>query len=61
MHLTITSPKLPHGWTLTFSLDRQQIKACHSATGILTLKVPANAHVGNYNWGASVTFEDAKK
>ena len=60
-HLTLTSPKLPHGWSLSFSLDNQPIPAGHSATGTLTLKVPANTHVGNYNWGASITFDGAKK
>lgn len=58
-HLTITSPNLPSGWTLTFSLDNQPIPAGQSATGTLTLNVPANTHVGNYNWGASITLDGA--
>ena len=60
-HLTLTSPNLPRGWTLTFSLDNQPIPAGRSATETLTLKVPANTRVGNYNWGASITFDGAKR
>ena len=58
-HLSLTSPNLPRGWTLTFSLDNQPIPAGRSATGTLTLKVPANTLAGNYNWGASITFDGA--
>lgn len=58
-HLTVTSPNLPRGWTLTFSLDNQPIPAGRTATGTLTLKVPAHTLAGNYNWGASITFDGA--
>jgi hypothetical protein len=60
-HLAVTSPSLPRGWTLTFSLDDQVISAGRSATGTLTLRVPVGAHVGSYNWGASIVFDVVKK
>ena len=60
-HLAVTSPSLPRGWTLTFSLDNQVVSAGRSATGTLTLSVPVDVHVGNYNWGACILFEVAKK
>jgi len=56
-HLTLTSPNLPQGWALTFSLDNQPIPAGQSATGTLKLDVPANTLAGNYNWGASITLD----
>lgn len=55
-HLTFTSPNLPQGWTLTFSLENQPIPAGTSATGTLTLNVPANASAGTYIWGTSITL-----
>ena len=58
-HLSLMSPNLPRGWTLTFSLDNQPIPAGRSATGTLTLKVPAHTLAGNYDWGASITFDGA--
>jgi uncharacterized membrane protein len=60
-HLTLTSPNLPRGWTLTFSLENQPIPAGKSATGTLTLNVPAYTLAGNYNWGATITLDSAKK
>jgi hypothetical protein len=60
-HLAVTAPSLPRGWTLSFSLDNQVVSAGRSATGTLTLRVPVGVHVGNYNWGASILFEAAKK
>ena len=60
-HLALTSPNLPRGWTLTFSLENQPIPAGHSAKGTLTLKVPAKTLAGNYNWGASIAFDVARK
>ena len=60
-HLTLTSPNLPCGWTLTFSLDNQPIPAGRTATGTLMLNVPTHTLAGNYNWGASITFDGAKK
>ncbi len=59
-HLALTSPNLPRGWTLTFSLENQPIPAGQSATGTLTLNVPANTATGNYNWGASLNLDSAK-
>lgn len=59
-HLAVTSPNLPHGWTLTFSLDNQPIAAGRSVTGTLTLIVPAHTLSGNYNWGASITLDRTK-
>ena len=59
-HLTVASP-MPQSWTLTFSLDNQVISAGRSATGTLTLNVPVNTLAGNYQWGASIAFDGAKK
>lgn len=60
-HLALTSPNLPRGWTLTFSLENQQIPAGQSVKGTLTLHVPAKTLAGNYNWGAGITLDGAKK
>ena len=59
-HLTLTSPNLPCGWTLTFSFDNQPISAGRTITGTLTLNVPAHTLAGNYNWGASIALNAAK-
>ena len=59
-HLTLNAPNLPRGWTLTFSLENQLIPAGQSATGTLTLNVPANTASGNYNWGASIKLDSTK-
>ena len=60
-HLTFSSPNLPVGWTLTFSLDNQIVPAGQSAKGTLTLTVPDDAVVGNYNWGAKISFETLRR
>jgi hypothetical protein len=58
-HLT-ASPNLPRGWTLTFSPNNQPIPAGRTVTGTVTLTVPLNAHVGNYNWGAAIILEQTR-
>ena len=60
-HLALTSPNLPRGWTLTFSLENQLIPAGKSATGTLNLNVPANTLAGNYNWGAHIILDAAQR
>ena len=58
-HLAITTPRLPRGWSLTFSLENQIIRAGRSAVGTLTLNLPANPSPGNYNWHATIIFDRA--
>ena len=58
--LTAASSSLPQGWTLACSLENQPIPAGKSATGTLTLNVPANTGCGTYNWRASITLTHTK-
>lgn len=55
-HLTVTLPHLPRGWTLTLSLENQLIRAGRSATGTITLTLPAHPTPGNYNWRVSIAL-----
>ena len=55
-HLTVTNPHLPKGWTLNLSLENQMIHAGRSATGTITLTLPANPSPGNYNWRVSIAL-----
>jgi hypothetical protein len=58
-HLTASS-SLPTGWTLTCSLENQPIPKGESATGTLTLNIPAHTPSGSYSWHAGITLTHTK-
>jgi hypothetical protein len=53
-HLNVAG--LPSGWTMTFSLEDQNLTADACETGTLTLNVPSDTEAGSYSWSASITL-----
>ncbi|MCW4023609.1 MAG: NEW3 domain-containing protein [Candidatus Bathyarchaeota archaeon] len=56
LHINMAVSELPSGWTLNFSLENKVLQAGSSATGTLTLTVPADALAGSYHWNTNIAL-----